>query len=402
MSLARIIGQDAAVAALRSGIARDAVPQAYLFVGPDSVGKTTAAVEFAKAVNCKRRVLAPPAPNKGRASDKEDALVTANVLAPPLLGAGGALFDDACDVCANCTRIAENQHPDVARIAPEADMTRMWQLWTRPGHPPGALETLSFAPIAAPRRFYIFEKAETLNEEAANSFLKSLEEPPPYVQFVLCAPSPTSVLATILSRCQMIRFRPVATNAIAQGLVERKNMDAREAQVLAAYAQGAAGRAFRLADAPELRAQRETLLDLAARITHSPGIAAFKLAEDLRSLAKPPAASKPKKGEASAAAATETEETGDKTARGDITRAVDVLCAFFADLLAVALRGPHAPIVHEERRAALIESAKRYRPEQIAENIETLFAFRGYLVRNANAQLATEVLMLKLTPRRGG
>jgi len=373
MSLAKIIGQDAAVAALRSGIARDAIPQAYLFVGPDSVGKTAAAVEFAKAVNCKRRALA----------FKE----------------GTPVPDDACDVCANCTRIAENQHPDVVRVAPEADMTRMWQLWTRPGHPPGALETLSFAPIAAPARFYIFEKAETLNEEAANSFLKSLEEPPPYVHFVLCAPSPTSVLATILSRCQMIRFRPVATNAIAQGLAERKQMDAREAQVLAAYAQGAVGRAFRLADAPELRAQRETLLDLGNRIAHSPGIAAFKLAEDLRNLAKPPAVPKPKKGEA---ATSDAEETGDKTARGDITRAVDVLCAFFADLLAVALRGPQAPLVHEERRAALIEAAKRYKPEQIAENVQTLFTFRSYLVRNANAQLATEVLMLKLTPRRGG
>src|SRR5262249_42221504 len=159
-----------------------------LFVGPEGVGKTTAAIEFAKAVNCKRRTPE----------------------------------GDACDTCVNCTRIAANEHPDATRIAPDGEFTRIWQLWSRPGRPTGALETLSFAPVAAPRRFYLFEKAETLNEESANSLLKALEEPPPYVQFVLCAPSPTAVLPTILSRCQILRFRQVPTDVIAQALVERR------------------------------------------------------------------------------------------------------------------------------------------------------------------------------------
>jgi DNA polymerase-3 subunit delta' len=325
-------------------------------VGAEGTGKTTTAVEFAKAVNCKRRTPE----------------------------------GDACDSCINCTRIAANEHPDVTRIAPDGEFTRIWQLWSRPGHPPGAMETLSFAPVAAPKRFYIFEKAETLNEESANSLLKALEEPPPYVQFVLCAPSPTAVLPTILSRCQMLRFRQAPTEVIAQTLVERRSLPLTEARVLAAYSQGAPGRAFRLADAPELREQREGLLDLAERIAASPGIAAFKLAEDLRIAAKP---GKAKKGE-------EAEGDSDRTARGDLGRAVDVLAAWHSDLLAVALRGPEAPVVHEDRRASLIAAAAKYRPEQLAENLETLFTFRRHIARNANAQLATEVMMLKLVPKK--
>jgi DNA polymerase-3 subunit delta' len=376
VALKDIIGQEAAVAALRTAIARDAIPQAYLFVGPEGVGKSTAAIEFAKAVSCKRRVApSPPAP------------------LPRAAGEGGEVLPDACDSCVNCTRIAESQHPDITRIAPDGEFTRIWQLWSRPGHPPGALENMSFAPVAAPKKFYLFEKAETLNEESANSILKALEEPPPYVHFVLCATSPTAVLPTILSRCQMVRFRQASTDVITQAVAARKGLPESEARVMAAYSQGSIGRAFRLADAPEIREQRDNLLTLAERIAHSPGIAAFKLAEDLRNAAKP---GKAKKGE------DDGDGGADRTARGDLGRALDVLSAWHSDLLTVALRGPDAPVVHADRRAALVQAAGRYRTEQLAENVETLFTFRRHLARNANAQLATEVMMLKLVPRKGG
>lgn len=357
VSFASIIGQEAASAALRAALARDAVPQAYLFLGPESVGKAAAALELAKAVNCKRR-----APGE----------------------------TDACDACVNCTRIGGDQHPDVKRIVPDGEFTRIWQLWTRSGHPPGALEDLPFAPVAAPRRFYLIERAETLNEESANSLLKALEEPPSYVHFVLCAPAQTAVLPTIYSRCQVVRFRAVAAETIAAALTARRDLPPDEARLLAFYAQGAPGRALRFADTPELRQQRESLLDLAARIADSPTIAAFRLAEDLRQAAK----TRAKKGEDG--------EDADRTARGDLIRAVDVLAAWYSDLLSVALRGPDAPVVHADRRTALTEGARRYDSAQIARNLETLMTFRRHIERNANAQLATEVLLFRLVPRRAG
>ncbi|GAB4462109.1 MAG: DNA polymerase III subunit delta' [Armatimonadaceae bacterium] len=355
MSLRQIIGQETAVATLRRALASDAVPQAYLFVGPEGTGKTATALAFAQTISCKT-----PTPD-----------------------------GDACGTCANCTRIAAGQHPDVVPIAPDGENTRIWQLWSRPGHPPGALENLPYQPVAAPKRFYIIEKAETLNEESANSLLKALEEPPRYVQFVLCAPSLTAVLPTILSRCQIVRFGPAPLEAIAKGLQERLSLDEGEARSLAAFAQGAPGRAFRLSETPELREQRESLLALANRIARSPGIASFRLAEDLRNIAKPP---KAKKGDDS--------DDGERTTRGEMTRALDVLTTFFSDLLSLSLRGDDAPIVHTDRRAELIEAAGRYRREQLVENLETLFTFRQYLLRNANAQIATEAMMLRLVPKK--
>lgn len=365
MALANLIGQQAAVASLQTALAKDAVPQAYLFLGPDGSGKTRAATEFAKALNCLKR-----APGQ----------------------------TDACDVCVNCQRIAQDQHPDVKRLAPDGEQTKIWQFWTRSGHPPGALESLNFGPVAGPRRIYLIERAETLNEEAANSILKALEEPPPYVQWLLCAPTRNAVLPTILSRCQVVRFRPVPSDVIARALQER-GLPPAEAALLAAYAEGAPGRALRLADAPELREQRGALLDLAARIAHSPPVAAFRLAEDLRSAAKPPKVKKEKNEKGDDAASADDDK--DRTARGDLTRALDVLAAWHHDLLAVALGGPDAPIIHSDRREAITHAAARYRPEQIAQNIEALMQFRGYVQRNANAQLATEVLLLRLIPKKG-
>ncbi len=360
MALADLIGQEAAVATLRTALAKDAVPQSYLFLGPEGVGKTRAAVEFAKALCCLKRQ-----PGTG----------------------------DACGACVNCSRIAADQHPDVKRLAPDGEQTKIWQFWTRSGHPPGALETINFGPVAGPRRVYLIERAETLNEEAANSILKALEEPPPYIQFVLCAPTRSAVLPTILSRCRVVRFRTVATDVIARALQEQRKLPQDEAALLAAYAEGAPGRALRLADAPELREQRSTLLDLAARIADSPPVAAFRLAEDLRNAAK----TKVKKSDADDAG-----DEKDRTARGDMNRAIDVLSAWHHDLLAVTLGGSEASIVHADRRAAVVHAASRYRPEQIAANIEALMQFQSYVRRNANAQLATEVLLLRLIPKKGG
>lgn len=357
MSLASIIGQETAITTLRRAMERDAVPQAYLFVGPESVGKTTTALEFIKTLSCKT-----PKDNPA----------------------------DSCDGCANCNRVMAGQHPDIIRVAPDGEFTRIWQLWSRPGHPPGVLETLPFQPVASPKRVFLFEKAETLNDESANSMLKALEEPPSYVQMILCAPALSSVLPTILSRCQVVRFRPVALDTIAQALQTRLNLPEAEARSLAAYSQGAPGRAFRMAEMPEVKEQREALLELGNRIANSPGIASFRLAEDLRNLAKPP---KAKKGE-------EAEGEAERTARGDINRAVDILTAWYADLLAVSLSGPDARVIHADRRPQLAAAAARYRREQIEENISTLFTFRSHLARNANAQIATEVLMLRLVPKK--
>jgi DNA polymerase III subunit delta' len=357
VSFGHIHGQAAAVATLQVALRREAVPQSYLFLGPEGVGKTTTARALIQTLLCLKH------------SDE----------------------DQSCGVCINCKRVTEGTHPDVATIAPDGETTKVWQLWNRPGHPQGALETLSFAPIAGKRRVYLFEKAETFNEESANSILKALEEPPPYVQFVLCAPSATAVLPTILSRCQQVRFTNVAAEVIVATLQKERQLSLTEAKMLAAYSQGSLGRALRLSDSPEQQAQRDNLLALAEKIARSPSIAAFKLAEELRNLSK---GQKAAKGEG------DGDSDDVKGTRGELTRALEVLGAWFNDLLALSLCGPSAPIVHEERRERILPFVERYQTEQLIQNIRAILEFHRYIQRNANAQLATETLMLRLVAKK--
>ncbi len=349
MTFREIVGQETAVAWLGRALAQNDVPQSLLFLGPTGVGKASTASALAAAIACK-----------------------------------SAPVGDSCGSCVECRRIAENEHPDVVRIAPDGETTKIWQLWTRQGHPDGALETLPFAPVSSSMRHYIFERAETLNDESANSLLKALEEPPPYVRFILCAPSRDAVLPTILSRCRTIPFTAVPTRTIATILTERKSVDPETALLLARWADGSPGRALRAAVDGAPLADRERILDIADRLSRSPAVAALRLAEELR---------------AGGAKKSKTDsDSDDAPTRGDVGRSVDVLASWFTDLLRIAVRGPEVPLLNPGPPERAIAAAARYSADELVRCVETCFEFRHHLARNANAALATEVLLMKLVP----
>jgi len=349
MTLREIIGQETAVSWLGRALAQNDVPQSLLFTGPSGVGKVSTALALAAAVACKAR--------QGT---------------------------DACGNCVECRRISENEHPDVVRIAPDGETTKIWQLWTRQGHPDGALETLPFAPVASPMRHYILERAETLNDESANSLLKALEEPPPYVRFILCASSRDSVLPTILSRCRSIPFTSVPTDQIASALMSGKSVDPETAMLLARWADGSPGRAFRAAADGAPLADRERILDIADRLSRSPAVAALRLAEELRG-----GGGKKSKSDS---------DSDDAPTRGDVGRSVDVLASWFTDLLRVAVRGPGVPLLNPGPMERAVAAAECYSADELVRCVETCFDFRHHLARNANAAIATEVLLMKLVP----
>jgi hypothetical protein len=150
-----------------------------------------------------------------------------------------------------------NEHPEVAIIEPDGDITKIWQLWTRSGHAPGALDSLSYRPVLGAWRIVIITAAHTLNEESANSILKVLEEPPPYVQFFLCSTSQSAVLPTITSRCFSVPVPPIPTQSIAALLAKQYNVNEVLAVDLAKSAAGCPGRAIRAIDDSDITGIRD-------------------------------------------------------------------------------------------------------------------------------------------------
>ena len=170
MSFSDVKGQDQAVKFLKTAMRNGKLSHAYIFAGPQGGGRSLLARNFAKAVNCE---------------DKESA---------------------PCDLCLACKKIDKDIHPDVKWIRKDEKSRQIKIREIR------KLEReIILKPYEGKYKVFIIEEAELMNIEAANSFLKTLEEPPQNSLLILIAERPKDLPSTIASRCQVIRLRPPET-----------------------------------------------------------------------------------------------------------------------------------------------------------------------------------------------
>lgn len=216
MAWADVLGHELAKRIFQSHLSTGCVANAYLLSGPAGIGKCRLAFEMAKALNC--------------------------------LGTGTR----PCDTCSVCRSISRRAHPDIHHLAPEgaSDEIRIDEVRSLIGR-------VALRPFNAKRQVAILDRVERLTEEAANSLLKILEEPPGATTFLLLTAQLPHCLPTILSRCQLIRCRPLSMDALAQILAQRAEGDQERAQAIARMSGGSAARAMTLAtrwkDAQALR-----------------------------------------------------------------------------------------------------------------------------------------------------
>lgn len=163
---------------------------------------------------------------------------------------------EGCGVCNTCRRVLGGLHPDVEVVVPEGNVIRKEEITEV------NLQAV-YRPYEAKAKVYIFLEADSFNTEATNAFLKTLEEPPGHVHFVLVTDRPERLLPTITSRCQPITFSPVPVPAMAADLVSRFGLSEEEAVLMARVAGGDLAYARELATSESARRQRAQLLDLA-------------------------------------------------------------------------------------------------------------------------------------------
>lgn len=227
MSWSSIVGHDAWVEVFRAIQKRGRLAHAYLFVGPEGIGKRHFAVQLAKALLCEN----PPA--------------------EPLL--------TACGICPACHLVDASTHPDLFQIAKAEDANVMQIEILRE-----LCANFGLKPARGHGKVAIVDDADDLNDEAANCFLKTLEEPPPRSVFILIGTSLERQLPTIRSRCQAIRFSPLPAALVAKILEKEDLPDRSLVPRLVRLAEGSPGQARQLAD-PELWAFRNHLLKALAK-----------------------------------------------------------------------------------------------------------------------------------------
>jgi DNA polymerase-3 subunit delta' len=226
MSWSQIIGHEDRVAAFRQIVARHRLAHAYLFVGPAGVGKRTFALELAKALLCEAPGKAP------------DAL-------------------DACDQCDACRWVDAGTHPDLFQVQRPEDKNEM----------PMAVmaeccRNFSLKPARGRGKIGIIDDADDFNEESANCFLKTLEEPPPGSLFLLIGTSLDRQLPTIKSRCQMVRFAPLP-DAQVRLILQKHGIDEANLDRLVRLSAGSPGQGVALEDESLWKFRREALQALA-------------------------------------------------------------------------------------------------------------------------------------------
>ena len=221
MSWNRIRGHDAVRRQFETALRRGRLGQAYLFAGPDGVGKRLFATELGRALLCE----SPPAP-----------------LA-------------ACGRCAACTLVEAGTHPDCFSAGRPDDKMELPVEVVRE-----FAAKLGLKPARGGRKIGVLEDADDFNEESANCFLKTLEEPPPGSLLILLATSAETQLPTILSRCQVVRFQPLPPDDLRAILAGAGVTDPDRVDRLVRLAQGSAGQALALND-DSLWAFRGTLVD---------------------------------------------------------------------------------------------------------------------------------------------
>ncbi|MFQ5903823.1 MAG: DNA polymerase III subunit delta' [Candidatus Binatia bacterium] len=196
------MGHKKQLETLMWGLEKDRLHHAYLFLGPEGVGKRTIALSFAMAVQCLERA------------------------------------HDFCDRCANCVRVRTGNHPDVRVVGPstgkkEISIEQVRELGRE----------LNFRPFSARKKIAVLDPAPLMNSSAQNALLKTLEEPPRDSLVILISPSTGGLLPTLLSRCLRLSFAPLPVELLASFLVSQKSKKPEEAEFLAAMAMGSLGRA---------------------------------------------------------------------------------------------------------------------------------------------------------------
>lgn len=326
------VGHDTAVLALSRAIEQGRMHHALLLIGPPRVGKMALAMDMARALSC--------------VGDE-----------PP------------CDECSQCARITASLHPDVRVIGLGEDERGRARTLISIEQVREVQKEASLKPYEGAFRVFIIDGVDRLSDEAANSLLKTLEEPPDQVVLALLASDASAVLTTIRSRCRRLDLRPVSVDTIEDHLVRALGVESELAQEVARLSNGRIGWAIQAARQPELLERLADRLDVIERTVMSGLEPRFEYAAQLAGRFA--------------------------QSRADVLDELGLWLGWWRDVMIVCEGRPEL-VWHTSRRPMLESVASGLDAAQSAVTVKAVERVVSLLERNVNPRLAVEELMLAM------
>lgn len=322
---------------------KNRVPRSLLFAGIEGVGKKQFALELAKSFIC----LNPRT-------------------------------TEACDECAACRRadnfnfprsddrdahkeVIFSEFPDIGLVIPYnknilVDAIRDLE------------KEANFRPYEAKARFFIIDDADKMNDAASNALLKTLEEPSPTSHIFLISARPDSLLQTIRSRCQTIRFAPIDAQAIQQKILATGKFSPTDAELVARLSAGSIGRALGF-DLEKFRARREAMMNVLQSLAGKPDhLALLKTGEEMN----------------------------DARNKDDYEFYLEILQTLIHDILALAHGADEKTLVNVDLKAQLQKLSERFESRRLSAWLGEIEILRETLAVNVNRKIATDALFVSM------
>ncbi len=374
---AELIGQQSAVQVLQRAVAgnANAMSHAWLITGPPGSGRSNAARAFAAALQCPSESMA------------------------------------GCGECQECRSALSGAHPDVTIVRTEMLSIGVEEIRE-------LVRRAAMSPTLGRKQVLIVEDADRVTERGADALLKSIEEPASRTVWILCAPTPDDVVATIRSRCRLLTLHTPTIAGVAQLLQTRDGIEPQLAEFAARAAQGHVGRARVLARDAGARERRRSVLAIPGRLT-SLGACLGAADELVRSCTEEAAAmtteldarerasleealgfgargAKPRNAQSALKDLDEQQKARAKRLQRDaIDRALTELTALYRDVLSVQT-GSGAALINIELEAQIAVLARKSEAEATLHRIAAVLACRTALETNVAPLLAVESLMIEL------
>ncbi len=318
-----MLGHPKVLTTLIEAIKSDNVSHAYIFEGPDGIGRRETALSFSAMLMCE--------------AESEN---------------------EPCGQCKSCQLLQQTSHPDFQEIYLDDHSISVEDIRN-------ILKGLVIRPLYSKYKVFIINNADNMTIQAQNALLKSLEEPPSYVVFILTVQSGAAMTQTIRSRCQRILFNKISYEATMQILEHKYGNRKHNWDFIVSYADGVIGTAINLIEAPQYLEIRDEVIETVAKLLNSQDADLFKLYELF-------------------------EKNDDK-----IDFILRIMLLFFRDILIYNQTGNFNILINSGKKDMIIRNASA-NLSSLIKCIQTIWNTKRGLEANANFQLAIEVMLMKI------